>query len=165
LVSPGIVFVEVDIFLICIENSSFFKSDKRNKYFTRVYQKVKAIFKLRGNRDREELPHCAVLTMPVEEFSHVQYSALPSVEWKQRGRKHGRSFARLHQEIAEGVKPVEIHRRMLAEYGQNTMSQRKVYKWVERFKSGRTRVTDEGRSGRPSTSRSRKASSPQEYRN
>ena len=72
---------------------------------------------------------------------------------------------------AEGAKPVEIHRRMLAQNGQSTMSQRKVYEWVERFKSGRTRVTDEGRSGRPSTSRtqdhkrSRKASSPQEYRN
>jgi len=33
------------------------------------------------------------------------------------------------------------------------MNQRKVYEWVERFKSGRTHVTDEGRSGRPSTSR------------
>jgi len=66
---------------------------------------------------------------------------------------------------AEGVKPVEIHRRMLAQYGQSTMSQRKVYEWVKKFKSGRTRVTDEGRSGRPSTSRSRKASSPQEYGN
>jgi len=72
---------------------------------------------------------------------------------------------------AEGVKPVEIHRRMLAQYGQSTMSQRKVYEWMERFKSGRTRVIDEGRSGRPSTPRtqdhksSRKASSPQEYRN
>jgi len=65
----------------------------------------------------------------------------------------------------EGGKPVEIHRRMLAQYGQSTMSQRKVNEWVERFKSGRTRVTDEGRSGRPSTSRSRKACSPQEYRN
>jgi len=71
----------------------------------------------------------------------------------------------------EGVKRVEIHRRMLAQYGQSTMSQRKVYEWVERFKSGRTRATDEGRSGRLSTSRtqdhksSRKASSPQEYRN
>ena len=137
-------------------------------------QKVKAIFKLRGNSDREELAHCAVLTVPVEEFSHVQYSALPSVEWQQRGRKHGRSFARLrHRRTrgvvrffwAEGVKPVEIHRRMLAQYGQSTMSQRKDYEWVESFKSGRTRVTDEGRSGRPSTSRSRKASSPQEYRN
>jgi len=72
---------------------------------------------------------------------------------------------------AEGAKPVEIHRRMLAQYGQSTMSQRKVYEWVEMFKSGRTRVTDEGRSGWPSASRtqdhksSRKASSPQEYRN
>jgi len=66
---------------------------------------------------------------------------------------------------AEEVKPVEIHRRMLAQYGQSTLSRRKVYEWVERFKSGRTCATDEGRSGRPSTSRSRKASSPQEYRN
>jgi len=66
---------------------------------------------------------------------------------------------------AEGVKLVEIHRRMLAQYGQSTMSQRKVYEWVEMFKSCRTRFTDEGRSGRLSTSRSRKASSPQEYRN
>jgi len=61
-----------------------------------VNQKVKAIFKLRGNQYREELAHCPVLTVPVEEFSHVQYSTLPSVEWQQRGRKHGRSFARLH---------------------------------------------------------------------
>jgi len=62
----------------------------------RVNQKVKAILKLRGNRDREELAHCAVLTRPVEEFSHVQYSTLPSVKWQQQGPKHGRSFARLH---------------------------------------------------------------------
>ena len=66
---------------------------------------------------------------------------------------------------------MEIQGRMLAQYGQSTMSQRKVYEWVERFKSGRTRVTDEGHSGRLSTSRtqdqnsSRKASSLQEYRN
>jgi hypothetical protein len=31
-----------------------------------VNQKVEAIFKLHGNRDREELAHCAVLTMLVE---------------------------------------------------------------------------------------------------
>jgi len=37
---------------------------------------------------------------------------------------------------AEGVKPVEIHCYMLAQYGQSTTSQRKVCKWVERFKSG-----------------------------
>jgi len=72
---------------------------------------------------------------------------------------------------AEVAKPVEIHRRMLPQYGRSTMSQRKVYEWVERFKSGRAYVTDEGRSGRPSTSRtqdhksSQKASSSQEYRN
>jgi len=52
---------------------------------------------------------------------------------------------------AEGVKPVEIHHHMLAQYEQSTMRQRKVYEWVERFKLGRTRVIDEGRSGRPST--------------
>jgi len=67
-----------------------------------VNQKVKAIFKLRGKQDREELPHCAVLTMPVEEFSHVHYSALPSVEWQQRGLKHGRSFARLCSAVSSG---------------------------------------------------------------
>jgi len=98
----------------------------------RENQKVKAIFKLRGNRDRVELPHCEVLTMPVEEVSHVQYSVLPSVEWQQRGRKHGRYFARLHHRTqrgvvrfvwAEGVKPVEIHRRILVQYGQSTTSQ------------------------------------------
>ena len=55
---------------------------------------------------------------------------------------------------AEGVKPVEIHRRMLAQYGQRTMSQRNVCEWMKRFKSCRTRVTDESRFGRPSTSRS-----------
>ena len=31
---------------------------------------------------------------------------------------------------AERVKPVEIHRHMLAQYGQSTVSQRKVYEWV-----------------------------------
>ena len=69
-----------------------------------------------------------------------------------------------------GVKPVENHRPMLAQYGQSTLSQRNAYEWVERFKSGRARVTDEGRSGRPSTLRtqdhkSSRKPSPQEYRN
>jgi len=51
----------------------------------RVSKEVMAIFKLHGNRDREKLAHCTVMTMPDEEFSHVHYSALPSVEWQQRG--------------------------------------------------------------------------------
>jgi len=139
-----------------------------------VNQNVKAIFKLRGNRDREELAHCAVLTMPVEEFSHVQYSACLQSSGSNEGENMDAPLqdCTIEEQLgvvrflwAEGVKPVEIHCCMLAQYGQSTMSQRKVYEWVERFKSGRTRVTVEGRSGRPSTSRSRKASSPQEYRN
>ena len=48
---------------------------------------------------------------------------------------------------------MEIHRHMSAQCGQSTVSQRKVYEWVERFKSGQTCVTDEGRSGQPSASR------------
>jgi len=76
-----------------------------------VNQKVKAIFKLRGNRDREELAHCAVLTVHVEEFSHVQYSAVPSVEWQQRGRNHGRSFARLHHRRVTWRSVVSLGRR------------------------------------------------------
>jgi len=76
-----------------------------------VNQKVKAIFKLRGNRDREELALCAVLTMPVEEFSHVQYSALTSVDWQQRGQKHGRCFARLHHRRTTWCSAVSLSRR------------------------------------------------------
>ena len=34
---------------------------------------------------------------------------------------------------AEGVKPVEIYCRMLAKYGQSTVSQRKVYERAVRF--------------------------------
>jgi hypothetical protein len=44
---------------------------------------------------------------------------------------------------AEAVKSVEIHRWMLAEYGARTMHQRKIYEWIERFKEGRTSVTNE----------------------
>jgi hypothetical protein len=48
-----------------------------------VNQKAKAIFKLRGNQEREELAHYTVLAKPIEDFNHLQYSALPSVEWQQ----------------------------------------------------------------------------------
>ena len=78
---------------------------------TRGDQKVKTIFKLRGKRDREELAHYAVLTMSIEEFSHVQYSALPSVEWQQRGIKHGLSFARLHHRRTTWRSAVSLGRR------------------------------------------------------
>ena len=87
---------------------------------TRVYQKVKAIFKLCGNWDREELVHCAVLTMPVEEFSHVQYSTLSSVEWHQWRQKHGRSFARLHHRRTTWRSAVSLGRR--SETCKNSLS-------------------------------------------
>src|SRR5215510_1953463 len=84
----------------------------------RVIQKVKAIFKLRGNQAREELVHCAVLTVSVEVFSHLQYSFLRSVDWQQGGEnmdtplqdctiEEQRGIVRFLW--AEGVKPVEIH--------------------------------------------------------
>jgi transposase len=55
--------------------------------------------------------------------------------------------------FAEGVKPVEIIRRMQAQYGDNFLSRSKIYEWIDHFKKGRTSVCDEERSGRPSTSR------------
>jgi transposase len=55
--------------------------------------------------------------------------------------------------FAEGVKPVEIIRRMQAQYGDNCLSRSKIYEWIDHFKKGRTSVCDEERSGRPSTSR------------
>jgi hypothetical protein len=32
---------------------------------------------------------------------------------------------------AEGIKPCEIHRRMLVQYGDRCIGQRKVYEWIE----------------------------------
>jgi transposase len=55
--------------------------------------------------------------------------------------------------FAEGVKPVEIIRRMHAQYGDNCLSRSKIYEWIDHIKKGRTSVCDEERSGRPSTSR------------
>jgi hypothetical protein len=38
---------------------------------------------------------------------------------------------------SEEIKPSGIHRRMLVQYGDKCIGQRKVYEWVERFKNGR----------------------------
>jgi len=38
-------------------------------------------------------------------------------------------------------------------YGDNAMKKTALYKWVKRFSEGRESVTDEERSGRPTTSR------------
>jgi hypothetical protein len=55
--------------------------------------------------------------------------------------------------FAEGVKPVEIIRRMQTQYGDSCLSRSKIYEWIDHFKKGRTSVCDEERSGRLSTSR------------
>ena len=56
----------------------------------------------------------------------------------------------IHYLSAKGVKAVETHRKICEVYGQNIMSDGKVWKWVRAFKNGRKNVHDEERSGRPS---------------
>jgi len=46
----------------------------------------------------------------------------------------------------------EIHRRLSAQCGDNVLSQRRVYESIDTFRGGQTNVSDEDRSGRPSTS-------------
>jgi hypothetical protein len=42
--------------------------------------------------------------------------------------------------FAEGLKLVEIIRRMQAQYGDNCLSRSKIYEWIDHFKKGRTSV-------------------------
>jgi hypothetical protein len=55
--------------------------------------------------------------------------------------------------FAEGVKPLEIIRRMQAQYSDDCLSRSKIYEWIDHFKKGRTSACDEERSGRLSASR------------
>jgi hypothetical protein len=52
---------------------------------------------------------------------------------------------------AKGVPGGQIHQRMSPQYGDNALSRRVVYEWIEMFKNGRTSVTDAERSGHPTT--------------
>jgi len=51
---------------------------------------------------------------------------------------------------AENVRPREIHRRLVAVYGEHFMNAASVRKWCTMFRNGRTDVLDAERSGRPS---------------
>ena len=51
---------------------------------------------------------------------------------------------------AENVRPSEIHRRLVAVYGEHVMNTAIVRKWCTIFRNGRTDVHDAERSGRPS---------------
>jgi hypothetical protein len=46
------------------------------------------------------------------------------------------------------VKPSEFYRIMKVHYGDSSLSQGRVYEWMERFKNGRQNVSDEPRRGR-----------------
>ena len=48
---------------------------------------------------------------------------------------------------SEGVKPIEIHRRMEVQYGDACLSLQQVYEWTRKFMNGISSVTDSPRSG------------------
>ncbi|XP_064464771.1 protein GVQW3-like [Ornithodoros turicata] len=50
--------------------------------------------------------------------------------------------------VNEGVKSSEIHRILQAQYGHDTLSRCKAFRWCKRFRDGRTSVQDDpGRGG------------------
>lgn len=53
---------------------------------------------------------------------------------------------------SEGVPGAQIHRRLLAQYGTSVLPESSVYKWITKFKDGRSSVTQKEGAGRPSTS-------------
>ena len=53
---------------------------------------------------------------------------------------------------SEGVSGAEIHRKLLLQYEDSILHRTSVYKWIEKFKSGRTSVMRKVGAGRPSTS-------------
>jgi HTH domain in Mos1 transposase len=50
------------------------------------------------------------------------------------------------------ISAAETYRMLQKAYGDQTLSQKNVFKWYKDFKEGRERVEDMERSGRPSTS-------------
>jgi len=47
----------------------------------------------------------------------------------------------------EGVKPIEIHRRMKVQYGDACLSLQQVYEWTRKFMNAISSVTDSSRAG------------------
>jgi len=46
---------------------------------------------------------------------------------------------------SEGVKPIEIHRRMKVQYGDACLSLQQMYEWTRNFMNGTSSVTDSPR--------------------
>jgi len=51
----------------------------------------------------------------------------------------------------EGESASNVYIRLQKVYGEHCMSRARVFKWFQRFKTGRTSIDNEPRSGRPST--------------
>jgi hypothetical protein len=48
---------------------------------------------------------------------------------------------------AKGLIAKDTHKEMFPIYGRKCLSRKAVHNWVEKFPQGRSRVTDDGRSG------------------
>jgi hypothetical protein len=48
---------------------------------------------------------------------------------------------------SEGVKPIEINRRLKVRYGDACLSLQQVYEWTRKFMNGTSSVTDSHRPG------------------
>jgi len=48
---------------------------------------------------------------------------------------------------SEGIKPIQIHRRMKVKYGDACLSLQQVHEWTRKFMSGVSSVTDSPRPG------------------
>ena len=57
--------------------------------------------------------------------------------------KHEEQRAVIRFLAVEGVKPSEVCKRMSAQYVSSCLNHRNEYKWIERFKDGRTSIKDE----------------------
>ena len=53
----------------------------------------------------------------------------------------------IHFARSEGVKPIEIHRQMVVQYGDASLSLQQVYEWSMKFPNGVSSVTDSPRPG------------------
>ena len=61
---------------------------------------------------------------------------------------HQRRTAFCHPFLSsEGVKPIEIHRRMKVQYGDACLALQQVYEWTSKFMNGICSVTDPPRAG------------------
>ena len=57
------------------------------------------------------------------------------------------AFCHLFLLSSEGVKPIEIHRRMKVQYGDARLSLQQTYEWNRKFMNGISSVTDSPRPG------------------